>query len=181
MPDIYKNYLPVTLLLLPLMMLIASSTTIHAYEGIGTYYIRYDVKSSRNKITGDNLLMIPAKNDFRAENFSQISTTGVISAAPGESKISVEKRIKNNSLKAILVNNGLKSVKAKDVDTVISYEGVIITPLNILKNTYNEDQNNYSYEVQVEFSPIAFPDKWETLNIKHRIKEIFYDFFQLFK
>ena len=72
-------------------------------------------------------------------------------------------------------------MKAKDVDTVISYEGVIITPLNILKNTYNEDQNNYFYEVQVEFSPIAFPDKWETLDIKHRIKEIFYDFFQLFK
>ncbi len=181
MPENHKKHLPVTLLLLPLMMFITSSITIHAYEGIETYYIRYDVKSSKNKIMGDDLLMIPAKNDFRAENFSQISTTGVISAAPGESKLSVEKRIKNNSLKAILVNNGLKSVKVKDVDTVISYEGVIITPLNILKNTYNEEQNNYSYEVQIEFSPIAFPDKWETLNIKHRIKEIFYDFFQLFK
>ena len=105
MPEYYKKHLLVTLLLGPIMMLIASSITIHAYEGIKTYYIRYDVKSSRHKIIGDDLLMIPAKNDFRAENFSQISTTGVISAAPGESKISVEKRIKNNSLKAILVNS----------------------------------------------------------------------------
>ena len=181
MPDIYKKHLLVTLLLVPIVMFINSSITIHAYEGIETYYIRYDVKSSKNKIMGDDLLMIPAKNDFRAENFSQISTTGVISAAPGESKISVEKRIKNNSLKAILVDNGLKSVKVKDVDTVISYEGVIITPLNILKNTYNEKKNIFLYEVQVEFSPIAFPDKWETLKIKDRIKEVFYDFFQLFK
>ncbi len=181
MPDTYKNRSLVALLLVPIVIVIASSVTIHASEGIETYYIRYDVKSSKNTIMGDDLLMIPAKNDFRAENFSQISTTGVISAAPGESKVSVEKRIRNNSLKAILVNNGLKSVKVKDVDTVVSYEGVIITPLNILKNTYNEEKNNYFYKVQVEFSPIAFPDKWETLNIKHRIKEIFYNFFQLFK
>ncbi|MCD4718333.1 MAG: hypothetical protein K8S13_00530 [Desulfobacula sp.] len=163
------------------MMLTASSNTIHAYEGIETYYIRYDVKSSSNRIIDDNLMMIPAKNDFRAEKFSQISATGVISAAPGESKISVEKRIRDDSLKTILVNNGLKSVKTKDVDTVISYEGVIITPLNILKNTYNEEKSIFLYEVQIEFSPIAFPDKWETLNIKHRVKAIFHDFFQLFK
>ena len=180
MPDTYKKNLLITLLLVPIIMLITSIITTHADEGIKTYYLRYDVKTSKNKITDDDLLMIPAKNDFRTEKFSQISTTGVISAAPGESKIIIEKRIKNNSLKALLVDNGLKSVMVKDVDTVISYEGVIITPLNILKNTYNKDQDNYHYEVQVEFSPIAFPDKWEMLNKKHRIKKIFYDFFQLF-
>ncbi len=181
MPDTYKRHLLVTLLIAALMLPIVSSTAIQAYEGIETYYIRYDVKSSRNKITGDDLLMIPAKNDFRAENFSQISTTGVISAAQGKSKKSIEKQIRDNALKAILVKNGLKSVKTKDYDTVISYEGVIITPLNILKNTYNEEQDNFIYEIQVEFTPIAFPDQWETLNMKHKIKEIFYNFFQLFK
>ena len=181
MPDTYKRHLLVTLLIAPLMIPIVSSTAIQAYEGIETYYIRYDVKSSRNKITGDDLLMIPAKNDFRAENFSQISTTGVISAAQGKSKKSIEKQIRDNALKSILVKNGLKSVKTKDYDTVISYEGVIITPLNILKNTYNEEQDNFIYEIQVEFTPIAFPDQWETLNMKHKIKEIFYNFFQLFK
>lgn len=181
MPDTYKRHLLVTLLIAPLMLPIVSSTAIQAYEGIETYYIRYDVKSSRNKITGDDLLMIPAKNDFRAENFSQISTTGVISAAQGKSKKSIEKQIRDNALKSILVKNGLKSVKTKDYDTVISYEGVIITPLNILKNTYNEEQDNFIYEIQVEFTPIAFPDQWETLNMKHKIKEIFYNFFQLFK
>ena len=181
MPDNYKRYLFCSLLLTPLMIFILFIMTTHAYEGIETYYIKYDVKSSKNTIVNDNLLMIPAKNDFRAENFSHISTTGVISAAPGEAKTSVEQRIRDNSLKTIWVKYGLKSAKTKDYDTVISYEGVIITPLNILKNTYNEGQDNYFYEVQVEFSPIAFPDKWEALNMKYKIKEIFHDFFQLFK
>lgn len=181
MPENPKHPLPCALALMPLLVLILSVITASAYEGIETYYIKYDVKSSRNTIVNDNLVMVPAKNDFRAENFSQISTTGVISAAPGESKVSVDRRIRDNSLKTILVKYGLKSVNTKDYDTVVSYEGVIITPLNILKNTYNEEQNTYLYEAQIEFSPIAFPDKWGALDIKHKIKNIFQDFLQLFK
>jgi hypothetical protein len=155
--------------------------TTYPDEGIDSYYIKYDIKSSKNKVVGDNLLMIPSKNDFRMEKFSRISISGVISAAPGESNESTQQRIKENALKNILINNGLKSVKTKDYDTVISYEGVIKTPLTLKKNTYLEEQNEYVYEAMVDFCPIAFPDKWETLNMKHRIKEMVYDFFQLFK
>lgn len=180
MPDNCNQRLLYTLLPALLLFFFMPIITTHASEGITTYYIRYDVKSSKNRIIDDKLLMVPSKNDFRAEKFSQISTTGVISSAPGESNISIDKRIRANSLKTILVNNGLKSVKTRDYDTVISYEGVVITPLNILKNTCDNEQNSCFYEVQVEFSPIAFPDKWETLNMKNRIKKIFYDFFQLF-
>ncbi|NOX33368.1 MAG: hypothetical protein GXP56_06470 [Deltaproteobacteria bacterium] len=181
MPDNYKLRLSYILLMIPLMVLMAPGAAIHAYEGIEAYYIRYDIKSSKNRVVDDNLLMVPAKDDFRVENFSLTFTTGAISAAPGESTTSINRRIKDNSLKTILVNKGLKSVKTKDYDTVISYEGMIITPLKILKNTYNEKQNNYFYKAQVEFSPIAFPDKWETLNMKYKIKKIFHDFFQLFQ
>jgi hypothetical protein len=169
------------MVLIPAIMFFSFKPMVLAYEGIENYYLRYDVKSSQNKIIDDNLLMIPAKNDFRAEKFSQIVTTGVISAAPGESKESINKRIRNNSLKTILVNKGLKSVETKDLDTVVSYEGAIITPLNILKSTYNEKENSYVYEVQVEFSPIAFPDKWEKLNMKYKVKEIFYNFLEFFR
>ena len=182
MPKTHKQSLLISLIFLtPLLLFMVLNITTHAYEGIETYYIRYDVKSSKNKIIDDYLIMIPAKNDFRAELFSQASVEGAISAAPGESKISIKKRIKENSLKTILKDNGLKSLKVKDYDTVVSYEGVIITPLNIIKNTYKEMQDSYYYEVRVKFSPIAFPDKWEKLNIKHKIKKIFHDFFQLFK
>nr|NJM01012.1 hypothetical protein [Desulfobacula sp.] len=150
-------------------------------EGIDTYYIKYDVKSSKNAVVDDNLLMVPSKNDFRAEKFSQISVLGVISASPGEPNETIQKRIKENALKNILVKNGLKSVKTKDYDTVISYEGIILTPLTLIKNTYIEEQNKYMYEVKVDFCPIAFPDRWETMNMKYKIKEMVYGFFQLFK
>jgi len=152
-----------------------------ADEGIQKFYIRYENKSSNNKIVDTNLIMVPSKNDFRAEKFSQISTKGVISAGPGELNASVEKRIKESFLKTILIKNGLKSIKTKDYDTIISYEGVIITPLNILKKTYNQEQKNYFYEAQVKFSPIAFPDQWNKLNMKYKVKKIFHDFFQLFQ
>ncbi|SDT84581.1 hypothetical protein SAMN04487931_101310 [Desulfobacula phenolica] len=180
MPEYYKYLLTYTMVMVQFFF-IAPISTINADEGIGKYYIRYDVKSSKNRITNDNLLMVPAENDFRAEKFSRISTAGLISTTPGESKTSIEKRIRENSLKTILANKGLKSVKTKGYDTVISYEGIIIPPLIILKNTYHEDQNKHFYEVQIEFCPIAFPDKWKNLNIKHKIKQIFYDFFQLLK
>lgn len=150
-------------------------------EGMNAYYIKYDIKSSKNRLVDDNLLMVPSKNDFRTEKFSQILISGVISADPGESNEATQQRIKENALKNILVNNGLKSVKTKDHDTVISYEGVIMTPLTLKKKTYLEDQNEYVYEVRVDFCPIAFPDRWEKLKMKHRIKEMVNDFFQLFK
>ena len=154
---------------------------IQAYEGIKTYYIRYDVKSSKNKIIDDNLLMVPTENDFRAENFSHFSASGVISAPPGDPGQSVEQKIRDHAFKTILLKNGLKSVKTKDHDTVISYEGVVTTPLTILKHVYNEKQNHYTYKVQGEFSAIAFPDEWEKLSMKQSIKKMVTDFFNLFK
>jgi hypothetical protein len=150
-------------------------------EGINAYYIKYDIKSSKNKLVDDNLLMVPSKNDFRAEKFSQVFISGVISADPGESHESAQQRIKENALKNILVDHGLKSVKTKDHDTVVSYEGVIMAPLTLQKKTYLEEQKEYVYEVRVDFCPIAFPDRWETLSMKHKIKTMVYDFFQLFK
>ena len=184
MPENYKKYFLYTLPMIILAIWIASihrTPVIHAYEGIETFYIRYDIKSSKNKIADSSLLMIPAKNEFRAEKFSQIIVSGVISADSKQNQIVVEQMVKEDSLKAILIKNGLQSVKTKGFDTVISYEGVIITPVKILKTVYNENQNNYSYEVQVEFSSIAFPDKWETLNMRSKLKKIIYDFFELFK
>ncbi len=181
MPMNYKQALLYIFPVFFLILLNVCACQTFAYEGIETFYVRYDVKSSSNKIIDDNLMMTPAANDFRAEKFSQITITGVISAAQNESQISDERQIKEDSLKSILVKNGLKSIKTKNYDTIISYEGVIFTPVKIIKKVYNKDQNNYSYKVQVEFSPIVFPDRWERLNMKYKIKKVVYDFFDLLK
>ncbi len=183
MPKMYQKILlyifPITSIIV-LMAFIPMTPVACAYEGIKTFYIRYDVKSSKNKIVDAALLMIPAKNEFRAEKFSQITMTGVISAHPARNGVINDKTIRDDALKTILVKNGLRSIKTKDLDTIISYEGVIITPVNILKNIYNKDGDNYSYEVRLEFSPIAFPDKWETLDMQYKIKKTIYEFFELF-
>ncbi|MFH2058467.1 MAG: hypothetical protein ABIJ59_06175 [Pseudomonadota bacterium] len=181
MPDFNKPFLIFLILFAMTAISIGIIPTVLAYEGIENYYIRYDVHSSKNKITADNLIMIPAKNDFRAEKFSQQPITGILSAAPGESKSLIDKQIKEDALKTVLVEYGLKSLTSKDLDTIISYEGAIITPINIIKRTYSQEENTYAYTVQVEFSPIAFPNEWETLGMKYKIKAIVYDFFQLFK
>ncbi len=180
----FQKYLLYAFHIIYMIFLIASIHTtpvLYAYEGIETFYIRYDVKSSKNKIVDAALLMIPAKDEFRAEKFSQITITGVISAHPAGNSVINDKTVREDALKTILVKNGLTSIKTKDMDTIISYEGAIITPVNILNTVYNKDGDNYSCEVRVEFSPIAFPDKWETLGMKYKIKKTIYEFFELFK
>lgn len=170
-----------SVIILCIVLLSAFPLPISAYEGLHRYYVRYDVKSSKNKIVDDHLLMVPAQNDFRAENFSVITVSGAISADPAGTDRSVANRIQEDCLQSVLVQKGLKSIKTKDTDTIISYEGVISTPVRISKNTYISHLNNFSYTAQVEFSPIAFPDRWDTLNIQYRLKKRLNDFFDLFQ
>lgn len=164
-----------------ILIALSFSGSVMADKEINHYYIRFDIKSSGHKIHDENFIMVPANQDFRAEKFSRINQSGVISADPGEINEALEKQIKENALKTILARHGLKSVKARDYDTVISYEGMILTPLTIIKNTYIQEKNGYEYEVQVDFSPVSFPDKWESLSLKQKIKDLVNDFFQFFK
>ncbi len=172
-------FLKIIKLIVVLLFFITSQSL--SYEGIETYYIRYDIKSSKNKTTNDNLVMIPAMNEFRTKSFSLKSISGTISADPDGSNKSIDDRVQHHALKTLLVHNGLKSVSSKDLDTVLSYEGVIITPLKIINKTYIEYENQYKYDAQIEFSPIAFPNEWEKLHMKNKIKNLFSDFFELFK
>lgn len=150
-------------------------------EGISIYYIRYDIKTVNNKIVKDNLLFVPAVDDFRVENFSVISISGAISADAPAQQGSLEDRIRNDALKNILVKNGLKSVKTRDADTVISYEGAMKSPFNIINKTYNKTNNQIIYHAQVGFSPLSFPDNWEKQGVKHKIRKIIQEFFNFFK
>lgn len=152
-----------------------------AYEGIQKYYVRYEVKSSRNRIKNENLLMIPVKNEFRSEKFSHQIISGAISADSGFKNKHIDLIIQEDALKTILKNEGLKSVHIKDVDTIISYEGAILSPINILSKSYDPTENRYQYNLEIEFSPIAFPDQWKNKKNVHNLKSIISDFLELFK
>ena len=150
-------------------------------EGIELYYIRYDVKTSQYQIVDTNLIMIPSENEFRAEKFSIIQAYGAISATYNESENSLTKFAKENAIISLLRKNGLHSVVNKDYETVVSYEGVIKTPVIILEKGLVQENSSYFVKIQANFSPVAFPDKWENLKIKNQIKEFFSNFISLFK
>ncbi|MCP4722346.1 MAG: hypothetical protein GY860_23040 [Desulfobacteraceae bacterium] len=115
------------------------------------------------------------------EDFSSFSVGGVIDMTSAVSKNDLAKQAKISALKQILEKRGLKSVKTHNWETIISYEGIIITPVSQSILAYDDDLGGYGYTARIQFAPIAFPDQWETLKMKHRIKEIFHDFLLFFK
>lgn len=160
-------------------MLIWPKPLIADHTPISTYYIRYDIKSSNHRITDENFLMIPAENEFRMENFSQIVLPCVISMTPGESKTNTLQRAKNEALKRVLHEKGLQSVKTKNGVTILSFEGVIIAPIRIFQIPDTEPLR-FSYTAHFKYSPVAFPDRWQGLKLRAAIKEKLQDFFRLF-
>lgn len=146
-------------------------------QGIRQYYARYDLKSSRHRITDANLLMVPAENEFRAENFSYILTVIRISLTAGESDDVFVQKARERAIISTLETHGLKSVTAKDTDTVVSYEGAVITPVEILDTRCDTDQRTCVVSARVRFSPLSFPDQWERQNLGFRIKRFFKEFF----
>ncbi len=146
------------------------------------FYARFDVQTRGYQIEKSNLLLVPAENEFRAENFSTHIITGKAQRyANVNKKISIEKRAEHDALKNLLEKKGLKSVKSKSTtvnaeastDTVMSYEGAVELPVRILSNGYDGSYKVYSVKMEVMFAPIAFPDKWETMRLKNKVKLFF--------
>lgn len=181
MPIFFKNQIIFCAAMILLILAAGMPAITTASDGIDHYYIRYDVKSSKNKIIDERLTMVPANNEFRGENFSLLKISRAISADPGESPKTLDRLGQKHALQWILETKGLKSVKTQDHDTVISYEGMVITPISLVILPYDPDLGGYPYTAQIQFAPIAFPDQWGPLKLKHRIKEIFHDFFTWFK
>ncbi|MCF8044361.1 MAG: hypothetical protein K9J83_00770 [Desulfarculaceae bacterium] len=164
--------------------LVAQPCLMQANEEIRHYYVRYDIKSSGNRLVDSNLTMVPAENEFRAENFSPVAAKGVISAVPGSSPETTVDRLtllaKRDALKRLLRDKGLKSVTSRDSDTVVSYEGAVKTPVKLVTRQYNKETGRFEASFQVVFSPTAFPDRWDELEFKDRVKQLFSDFLIFF-
>ena len=166
---------------LTIVLLFTSSVLLpgYAYEGISSYYLRYDIQSHKNQLKEERLIMVPVEDEFRAENFSLCTISGTLSARPGELKPMIEKRVREQTLKSVLREKGLKSVKATNYDTIVSYEGVVMVPIQL--EMMNVGKQEIHFRAGIQFSPLAFPDRWETLQSKHRMKQAIQDFFLLFK
>lgn len=150
-------------------------------EEINTYYVRLDIKSSHHKITTSKLTMVPAEKDYRREDFSPVSITLRLPAAFGSSRQEIENTAKRNALMQILEQSGLKSVTALNQDTIISYEGMILTPISLKLTPRSSGPNAYDCLASVYFASMAFPDQWESLKHQFKIKKILNDFILFFK
>ncbi len=143
------------------------------------YYLRYDVQSINHKLTDEKLTMIPAENDFRAENFSHHLFSGSMSPRPGESTLTFKKRTRERVLKSVLKDKGLKSVYTANYNTIVSYEGVVKVPIQL--KVQKGDHETVEFTADIYFSPLAFPDRWKGLETKNKLNQTVHDILQLFK
>jgi hypothetical protein len=150
-------------------------------KGISTYYIRFDLKSSSQRITEGKLTMVPAHEEFRAANFSSFPISGIIPALPQESDRTIEAKIKQNAFIQLLEQKGLKSVKTLNYDTIVSYEGCVQEPVTLFISPYDDKNKGFPYSARILFSPLSFPDQWESLRRRFKIKELLDNFFLFFQ
>ena len=154
-----------------------------------TYYARLDVKYTDNSIASDNLLLFPAENDFRAEKFTLVEQSGIALSSDKETKIDLKTEAKHDAIKRLLEEKGLKSIKSKTTKTnglyqnevVMSYEGAVKLPCQIIDISYDTAKNQCRVKLKVAFSAIAFPDRWQSLRIKQIIKQTFNQFILFFR
>ncbi|MCG8563717.1 MAG: hypothetical protein MI747_01395 [Desulfobacterales bacterium] len=147
---------------------------------VKTFYVRYDMKTEGHYPTRENLLMVPADQEFRGENFSVIQRRGVIPMTPQESKSSLELQARDTSLRETLRERGLKSVKSLNLVTIVSYEGLVRTPVHIHRVFDSTQTDVFGYKASFEFAPMAFPDQWRQLKNKYVIQKKLNDFLSLF-
>ncbi len=163
-----------------------------ASQGLDTYYVRYDIIYVNHTITDENLLMVPAENEFRMEKFSQASIAGVISMTSGESKKHLFSRARDQALKQLLKTRGLTSVTSENRVTIVSHEGVVRIPVQIVPEQKSGPEQEsglvsrdgvpvFSYTAITFFAPLAFPDQWEKRKTRAYIKEKIDAFFQLIR
>lgn len=150
-------------------------------EGIVIYYIRFDLKSSSQRITDGKLTMVPAHQDFRAANFSYFPISGIIQALPQEAAHIIEVKAKQNAFIQLLEQKGLKSVTTVNYETIISYEGCVQVPVALFISPYDNKNKGFPYTARVFFSPLSFPDQWESLRRRFKIKELIENFFLFFR
>ena len=151
------------------------------FKEIATYYIRFDFKSSSQRITDGKLTMVPTHEEFRAVNFSYFPISGIISALPQEMAQTIEAKAKQNAFIQLLEQKGLKSVTTRNYDTVISYEGCVQMPVALFISPYDDTNKGFPYTARVLFSPLSFPDEWESLHRQFKIKELLDNFLLLFQ
>ncbi|WP_139786732.1 hypothetical protein [Desulfamplus magnetovallimortis] len=149
------------------------------------YYVRFDIKSANNRIVRSNLLMVPAEDEFRMEKFTLFVISGdADESAHGKTGMDIQTRAEHNAIKNLLERHGLESVKTQSgsvnglahSETVVSFEGAVKLPYKRTKSYFDKEKRVNTVTIEILFAPLVFPDKWEDMKVRHRIKTIFKNF-----
>jgi hypothetical protein len=145
--------------------------------------------------------MVPSENEFRQEKFTSFVISGSADyAANGPKGLDIQTRAVHNAIKNFLEANGLESVKSQSTtvkglahdktiahgqtmvndQTVVSFEGAVRLPCKIIDSSFNNETGIYSVTIELNFAPLAFPDKWEKMLFNHQIKVLFNEFKSFF-
>lgn len=184
--------IPGTAAIAVMIVALVAAASLHGGEDpsrqTSVYYLRLDILYSDNAHDRSNLMMIPAANEYRTENFTRITTTGTAKASGSPSAPDVLTRAKHNGFKYILEHQGLCSVKnqaatvknSSHSSTIMSYEGAVKLPCTLKNHHYDPATDTVSVTLEVDFAPLQFPDKWGYLKLKSTLKEFAGDLFSIF-
>ena len=159
-------------------MILAASPRVWGDSPSEIYYIQFDVRFSDNAVDRSNLLMVPADREFRAENFTSIVVSGSAAPESGGPVRDGETLAKQDALKRLLEEHGLTSVKSAVTSVnnssrsqeVMTYQGAVRMPVTLLASGYDPAAGRYTVTIRAQFSPIAFPDRWHLLQMRHRVR-----------
>ncbi len=151
----------------------------------GLYYARFDMKTVNGVVTRGNLLIVPAKGEYRATDFKVYRINGFSEPEPG---VDPESAARHDAVSKLLIANGLKSVENRNTslktgahdETVVSYEGVVRYPALIHEKGYT-GRNRYAVDMEIQFSPISHPDQWGRLSLKHKLSKTMDNIISIFK
>ena len=183
--SLFKNHTKVCIIVIITSLICALYPNIlFSFENYNIFYIRADIKTSNGMVTKSNLIMNPYFENLSARKYLKYKIKG---HSDKDTKLNLKYAAEHNALFNLLISEGLMSLNSKRTlisglshqEIVVSYEGIIKYPYNILREGYMKNYKGYRVEMEVLFSKIKSPEdnqkqlKKENLDTIKKIKSFF--------
>ncbi len=157
------------------------------------YYVRYDTFMVNNRSVRENLVMVPAYNEFRIKQFEQVRIPRTIPLPRSFQKEDLRTLALETAIKHVLETRGLIYVTTLNTTTAVSYEGLVKTPFHIQPGEpgaweqekesagSNGNPQFFSCTAQFEFSPLSFPNQWERQKHLAQVKQKISDLWEILR
>ncbi len=156
------------------------------------YYVRYDTFMVNNRSVRENLVMVPAYNEFRIKQFEQVRIPRSIPLPRSFQKEELRTRALESAIKHVLETRGLIYVTTLNTTTAVSYEGLVKAPFHIQPGASETGEQEsqpartnggpiFSCTAQFAFSPLSFPNQWEKQKHLEHLKQKISDLWEILR